>query len=99
MSEDFVNVKQFLGCYFHEDWSLEGESDEEVVTVFRQNESPENVKQTINEFDRFLKQCASGEIDADDFLLEEHCGYYYQADNLSGYEWMKRVHQFLRASG
>ncbi|MFD2882572.1 contact-dependent growth inhibition system immunity protein [Pseudomonas lini] len=49
MSARFPALFQFLAGYFHEDWSCDHESEDDVVRSFVAESSPERISQVKDE--------------------------------------------------
>lgn len=95
MTERFKNLEQLLGGYFHQDWDMEGATDAEVIVAFRRAASVDQIEATIAEVDHILRRFSRDPLKIEELLAALGCEYYYQADGLTGQEWLQRVHSLL----
>lgn len=95
MTDQFERLQQLMSGYFHQDWDIEGETDDAVVSAFRRTSTPEQVSATVGELDRLIQLCLIGQVEAEKILASLGCEYYYQADSLTGLEWLERVRSLL----
>ena len=95
MTEKYKQLEQLIGGYFHQDWDIEGENDAEVVTAYLRAITPEKVIATIGEIDLLLEECRAVEGEPENSLRKLGCEYCYQADNLTGSEWLRHIRALL----
>ena len=95
MNLEFINASIFFRSYFHQDWDIDGASDKAVVEYFTTNETTESIRLVRDD----LKLLVEGYKDKDDGLAQKLSKlgneYYYQADNLSATQWVKKIIAFL----
>lgn len=92
------DVGDFLSGCFHEDWEIEAETDEEVVSLFRQFGGPAASIEALA--DKLEAEASGRESEtSDEWLLNDHgCYYKPSVDGLSGSNWLRRLAAFLRDS-
>lgn len=95
--KQFGHTQQLISGYFHQDWDIDGSTDEAVIAFFISNETCQHVYDVIADLEDFVAQCDAEKVSADSFLQENGCAYHYQADGLSGIAWLKRILSFLKS--
>lgn len=84
---------QLLGCYFHQDWPSEFDSDEVAIQAIVDSEPKEKVLAGVREIDALLAASLSdAEIRT---LMIETAGCYFDPGSvgMSYSEWLMRVRQ------
>ncbi|MBV4463261.1 hypothetical protein KVG95_07925 [Pseudomonas sp. SWRI79] len=95
MSARFPALFQFLAGYFHEDWSCDHESEDDVVRSFVAESSPERISQVKDELQVVLRSIQSEE-ELQVFLFEEiGCSYYYPYAWPSSKAWLEHILSML----
>ncbi len=95
-TEDFPNLFQFLGAYFHEDWMCEFAFADDVVRSFLADSDGSAVERVIMEIDTLLAMNMT-ENKIRDFLLKEiGCCYCYWHDWQDGNTWLKHISGLFR---
>ena len=89
----FEQLQQLIGGYFHQDWDIEGQSDEEVVFAFVRDNTSETARHVIAEIDDILYGISG--LDLDELLNYLGCEYSYQTDGKSAAQWLKRLRNVL----
>lgn len=86
--EQFTNLSQFLGAYFHPEWYLEYEDTKTVIQEFLTSETPKTIDETIRELKQLIKMNLS-ETELRNLLAYE-LGCYYDPSfyNSSYQEWL-----------
>lgn len=97
MNERFGQLKQLIGGYFHQDWDIEGGTDNEVVWAYKRAITPEQLVKTINELDELIKDCSNPSNDPDQLLNGLGCEYCYQSDGLTALKWIRRIRRLLHS--
>jgi hypothetical protein len=83
--------------YFHQDWTLEGETARDVLQAFRDDEPEPVVQQARDQVLELLSR------DLDDHELEEELHerlglqYYPPGDGLSHRQWLEQVAEVLKS--
>lgn len=95
MIDNFNNLRLLLSEYFHQDWSLEGRTDAEVVNNFSISEPEAQKELTILDIDRIIEAHSKDECKIEEILAELGCFYYYEDDGLTAGEWLKRLRYLL----
>ncbi|WP_242490723.1 contact-dependent growth inhibition system immunity protein [Priestia endophytica] len=80
--EEFEELSEFLGGYFHQDM----EPLEEVWAEIIENANKKNTTLLLNDIDRFLNSNLS-HIEKEEFI-KENCDLYFPAINTTPLEWL-----------
>lgn len=95
MNEKFPNLFQFLAGCFHQDWSCDHETEDDVIRSFVAEASPETILRVKDELQLALRAFNSEE-EMQVFLFEEiGCSYYYPYAWSSGKAWLEHVAAML----
>jgi hypothetical protein len=95
MSTKFPALFQFLAGYFHQDWSCDHETEDDVVQSFIAESSSETISQVKSELLVVLRTIQSEE-ELETFLFEEiGCSYYYPYAWPSGKAWLEHIFEAL----
>ena len=97
MSDTTPSLREFLACYFHQDWREEAPTATEVLEVYLNEWPIEEIPKALSELNILLAQ-------SDDELVRcvmgMGCFYNPAADGLSYREWLNgvedRLNGFLR---
>lgn len=54
--DPYSPLSQFIGCRFHEDYDLFGETIEEIVGDYKQSASQEEIQEICREMDEFIAE-------------------------------------------
>ncbi|MGB3431457.1 contact-dependent growth inhibition system immunity protein [Achromobacter sp.] len=57
--DPYPRLYQFIGCCFHQDYDLEGETIEEIVHGYKEASSPTEIAHICSEMDQFLAEYGS----------------------------------------
>ena len=68
------DMRQFFGCYFHQDWNLEYASYDDAIADFSEGASKEQLQSVLN----FVVEILEGP-DVESFDMTEHGGFYAPA--------------------
>ncbi|MGF0242264.1 contact-dependent growth inhibition system immunity protein [Rhodococcus sp. IEGM1300] len=91
MNKEFPELHNFFGAYFHQDWTVEHQTAEQVVDAFLVDSSPEDLKLVWEELNALLDQ-RMGELDLRKYLLRElSCYYCYWNVWESGELWLRHI--------
>lgn len=52
--DPYSALSQFIGCHFHEDYDLFGNTFQEIISEFKQTSSLKEIKQVCLEMDEFI---------------------------------------------
>ncbi|WP_077048348.1 contact-dependent growth inhibition system immunity protein [Pseudomonas sp. KK4] len=95
MSDEFPELYEFLASYFHQDWSFDHDTEEEVIRSFVIDSSIETLLQVKSELQNLLATTQS-EGELQNFLFRElSCYYYYPHAWSSGKAWLEHVFRML----
>lgn len=91
--ENLEALGQLLGCYFHQDWTDEFDSDEAAFQVIVDSEPKERLLAGVKEIDALL--AASLPEDELRSLMAGPAGCYFDpgSEGLTYEQWLKRVRQ------
>jgi hypothetical protein len=81
-------LRQFFGGFFHQDWALEGDSWEILVSNFIRSADRLALLQTYDEFNRLLGESADDQ-ELDEFI--GHLGSCYRPTGISSREWVRAL--------
>jgi len=91
MNKKFPELHQFLGAYFHQDWTVEHETAEQVIDAFLADSDVEDLVIVRREISALLK-LGKDEMGLRDYLLKElSCYYCYWNSWESGVSWMQHI--------
>ncbi|MDW8213061.1 MAG: contact-dependent growth inhibition system immunity protein [Roseiflexaceae bacterium] len=99
-STQFEALRDFMGAYFHQDWMLDDETPDEVMSRFLAMQQPtrDELQALIAQIDAFTS--AHPDDTTIEQALEHVLGCYYQpsADQRSAREWLNGVRaRFVQA--
>ena len=89
----YQNLKYLFSAYFHQDWALlEGETLEDVLDSFKQNESAELFQKVLDELSILLKE----EYVSEDFIYSLGC-FMIPSKQSDGnvLPWLKHIQEYL----
>lgn len=94
MNDNFPNLGEFLGCYFHQDWPCDDESAIAVIERYLSEWPRDEVLAVIEEIGQLLEEVRN-EADLRAAVLK--LGSYYEvgADGLTYREWLESVSKRL----
>lgn len=85
-------ISYLLGAYFHQDWSFDAESPEEVINSFVAKEQPA----TVSLLKKELEDILSTERELSEDFIYQNDGYYSpSADGLTVRLWFKQILETL----
>ncbi|MHC8365960.1 contact-dependent growth inhibition system immunity protein [Pseudomonas sp. ZT5P21] len=91
MIREFSELHDFFGAYFHQDWTIEHESAEQVIDAFLADSAIEDLMVVCQELD-FLLAKRKGEVELREYLLKElSCYYCYWNEWESGEAWLRHI--------
>lgn len=97
-NEEFPQLFQFLGAYFHEDWMSEFDVSDDVVKSFITDSEASVILDVIKEAEAVLALDLT-EKEIRDFLLKEMgCSYCYWHEWQDGCTWLKHILVSLQQS-
>ena len=98
-NEDFSELKDFFSAYFHQDWVLEAEDPDQVVSSYLADGwSAKELNELASQMLRFA------ESSSDDAALEQvlfsvlGCYYTPSVDKVSAGVWLEHIASELRAA-
>jgi hypothetical protein len=91
MNREFPELQDFFGAYFHQDWTVEHETAEQVVDAFLADSDIEDLKVVRQELNVLLGQ-GKDELMLREYLLKElSCYYCYWNVWGSGESWLRHI--------
>lgn len=91
MNEKLEALGQILGCYFHQDWPDEFDSDETALQAIIDSETTDQIRAGVEEIEQLLADTRS-EIELRDFLINEvGCYFDPESQGISYEQWLKKV--------
>ncbi|MDP9784001.1 contact-dependent growth inhibition system immunity protein [Pseudomonas fluorescens] len=91
MNIEFPELHDFFGAYFHQDWSVEYESAEQVLEAFLAESDVEILKAVQQELSILLDK-KKGEVALREYLLRElSCYYSYWNTWGDGESWLRHI--------
>jgi hypothetical protein len=94
MTTEYPYLQQFLGAYFHQDWTLDDSSADAVIERFKRENDAEMIDGVKGELTQFLASHASDD-QLSRALTALGCEYHAPGDNLSYREWLRHVRDAL----
>lgn len=91
-------LHQFLGAYFHEDWHLEADSPEQVLSEFRKSKTGPELHELSRIIAAYVHEHPDDEELGEALFLELGCYYSPHAVGLSSRAWLLGVAAKLAAS-
>ena len=91
----FENLFNFLAGYFHQDWTLESSSADEVIEKFIHDGDADSNHAVVREIDQLLKTKTS-ESALEEALQGLGSAYNYEADGFSASGWLRHVRSKLQ---
>jgi hypothetical protein len=91
------DLKQFLGCYFHDYWPEEYNNDwNQAIAAFLKENSLETVNLSAQQLDWLISWIEEENLDQESmddlFLTILHCNFHPPAIGMSEVQWLKYVH-------
>ena len=91
-------LPQFFGCYFHEDWDLDGDDTKSVIELYlTQTEGSSVPLQVATKIDELLASVSSDAELATKLFEEFGCNYNPSADGLTVRAWLRDISVLLRS--
>ncbi|EJM15396.1 hypothetical protein PMI21_03314 [Pseudomonas sp. GM18] len=91
MNKEFPELHDFFGAYFHQDWTVEHDTAEQVIGAFLADSDPEDLIVVRQELNALLDQ-RKDELVLRDYLLKElSCYYCYWHAWESGESWLRHI--------
>ena len=94
-SQDYPNLEQFLGAYFHQDWAADGATWQDVVTQFVRGEGTARARAVLGEIEQILDGKPSEEA-VRARLVDLGCHYHAAGTGDAACRWLARVGAELR---
>ena len=99
MENEYPELFQFLGCYFHQDWMCESSEPDGMIRLFVSDSVPSTIDAVKKEILTLLVAGFSEEK-LRGFLMDEMpCNYCYWLDWESGTAWLNHIVEILSGNG
>jgi CdiI immunity protein len=92
MNTTYPNLDEFLGAYFHQDWTVDEPTADGIVEKYLSEWPKEEALLALNELDRLLGQ-SDNEIWLRGILDEMGCYYNPAGDSLTCAGWLGHVRE------
>jgi hypothetical protein len=90
----FENLSNFLAGYFHEDWTLESSSADEVIEKFVHDGDAETPHAVAAEIDQLL-QTKKSDSELKQILRSLGSAYNFEANGFSASGWLRHIRSKL----
>jgi len=91
MKSKYVELFQFFGCYFHQDWMCESSTPDGMIELFMSDSTPQVVSAVRKEILELLEKGLS-EHELRNFIMDEMpCNYCYWMEWESGAAWLSHI--------
>lgn len=91
-AKDFSMLRNFCSSYFHEDWGLEADDPDQVMSSYLEEgwDSAE-LRELAGQILQFAKSYTTDAALEEALLSELGCYYKPSADNISSREWLEQI--------
>lgn len=96
MSTRFPAVFQFLAGHFHQDWTVEHQTPEQVIDAFLTDSGSLEVWNVRQELGMLLEQGMDEPLLKEFLLRELSCYYCYWNEWESGQSWLRHIFDRLK---
>lgn len=96
MKNEYDQLKQFFGSYFHQDWDFDGDTWEDVIKAYRISNGVNDQRILTAQLDNLIKDIESGNANSNTFQSDFNCEYNFGADGLSVLEWITKINAILK---
>jgi hypothetical protein len=97
MNADFAELHNFFGSYFHQDWTVEHETAEQVLDTFLTESHIDELMKVRSELNALLAQKQDEPILRDYLLRTLSCYYCYWISWESGESWLRHIAKRLNS--
>ncbi|WP_139381089.1 contact-dependent growth inhibition system immunity protein [Pseudomonas ogarae] len=95
MKNNYPELFQFFGCYFHQDWMCESSEPDGVIRSFVSESVPQSIEAVKKEIASLLNMNFSEE-ELRGFLMDDMpCNYCYWLDWESADAWLSHILEIL----
>jgi hypothetical protein len=91
MSRDFPELHDFFGAYFHQDWTVEYDTAEQVIDAFLADSDSEDLMTARQELDVLIGRKMDESVLREYLLTELSCYYCYWNVWESGEIWLRHI--------
>ncbi|MDF0553645.1 contact-dependent growth inhibition system immunity protein [Kamptonema sp. UHCC 0994] len=94
--EQFPNLDQFFGGYFHQDWDLEDTDAEAVLNRFLLEAKSSTVEQVCQEIDKLLAIKFDEKELSNILIYDLGCCYNPEFQKMSNRKWLDWLQSYLK---
>lgn len=94
--EQFPNLDQFFGGYFHQDWDLENIDAEAVLNRFLLEAKPNSGEQVCQELEKLLAINFEEKELSNILVYDLGCCYNPEFQKMSNREWLSWLQSYLK---
>lgn len=94
--EEYRALRQFFGCYFHEDWHLDEPDATSVIKTYLQENSTADIAKVALELEDLLKKVVDDKMLDSILLWGLNCRYNPGFEQKNSREWLSEVLKKLR---
>ncbi|XWN32958.1 MAG: contact-dependent growth inhibition system immunity protein [Devosia sp.] len=99
MNEKYYELRyNFIGGYFHQDWTLNADTYVEVVEDFIADHDLEFIDVVVGQLREYIAEIELNSPSDEEIQEFLKCEYYFQADGLTGRRWLEDVLKILTSS-
>jgi hypothetical protein len=95
MKSEYANLREFLGAYFHQDWTLDSDSSMDVARFYLSEWPREEAILAMKEIELLLSSRSEEDVDR----LVESMGCYF-VPSAEGYksfaDWLRSIEMLMR---
>ncbi|MGK9419612.1 contact-dependent growth inhibition system immunity protein [Pseudomonas cedrina] len=91
MNTPLTELQQFFGGYFHQDWTEEHSSADEVINSFLLDSNRDAIITIKKEILKLISSYTNESDLRSNLLHKQHCYYYYPHQWASGLEWLNHI--------
>ncbi|WP_095196541.1 contact-dependent growth inhibition system immunity protein [Pseudomonas sp. Irchel 3A7] len=96
MNSEFPELHDFFGAYFHQDWTAEHQTSEQVIDAFLTDSGSLEVRNVRQELGLLLNQRMDEPLLKEFLLRELSCYYCYWNEWESGQSWLRHIFDRLK---
>lgn len=91
MNNEYPELHDFLGAYFHQDWTVEYETADQVIDAYLNEAASEDLLMVRRELNGLLGQGKTEMVLREYLLTQLSCYYCYWNDWVSGESWLGHI--------
>lgn len=91
-------VKQFIGSYFHQDWGIDHDTVDDVISVYKKSHPQVEREKLAEALRSYAREMRNGRIKKPALFLEFRCEYDPIVEGLSEENWLDSIASRLSES-